>query len=148
MKTLRSFAIAAALLGATTFVAPASAQQSSYTPGSVFYASRLKVMPGQFENYMDYLSTTWKKIQEFGKKEGIVLSYRVLSLNNARHGEPDLILLIEHKDYSTTAQREAYDKKLQAFLAMDERKMEAGGAARGVMRESLGNLEYQELILK
>jgi hypothetical protein len=47
---------------------------------------------------MDYLSESWKKSQEFGKKEGVVLSYRVLAINNAREGEPTLILLIEYKD--------------------------------------------------
>jgi hypothetical protein len=146
MKLKTMLAAAAALTVA--MAAPALAQESSYKPGSVWEVSRIKVLPGQFENYLDYLADRWKKVQEFGKKEGVILDYHVLSLNNARQGEPDLVLIIEYKDYLTTAQSEALRKKVNAFLAEDDRKAEAGGAARGVMREQVGSLEYQELVLK
>ena len=139
---------AAALIGAMAYAAPALAQEASYKPGSVWVASRINVLPGQFENYMDYLSGTWKRVQEFGKKEGMVLSYHVLAINNPRNGEGDLILLIENKDYSTVAQQAANRAKLNAFLAMDDRKQDAASAARGPMREQLGSTEFQELILK
>ena len=68
--------------------APAMARESSYKPGSVFVASSIEVLPGQFENDMDYLSDRWKKPQEFGKREGVIFSYRVLAINNARTCEP------------------------------------------------------------
>ncbi|MDX2209454.1 MAG: hypothetical protein SFV20_03750 [Sphingopyxis sp.] len=148
MKTLKTLFAGAALMVAAALAAPAVAQESSYTPGTVWEASRIDVMPGQFENYMDYLATTWKKIQEMGKKEGVVVSYRVLAVNNPRAGEPDLILLIEYKDYMTTAQQEAMRKKVQAALALDNRTAAAGNAERMKMRESLGSTEYQELVLK
>lgn len=137
--------IAAGLLAAA---APAVAQESSYTPGTVWESSYIKVLPGQFENYMDYLATTWKKVQEFGKKEGAILDYHVLSTNNARQGEPDLILIIEYKDYRTTAQQEALSDKVNAMLAQDDRKADAASGARGQMRELLGSRQYQELKLK
>lgn len=148
MKTLKTLFAGSALMVAAALAAPAMAQESSYTPGTVWEASRIDVMPGQFENYMDYLATTWKKIQEIGKKEGVVVSYRVLAVNNPRAGEPDLILLIEYKDYMTTAQQEAMRKKVQAALALDNRTAAAGNAERMKMRESLGSTEYQELVLK
>ncbi len=148
MKTVKTLFAGATLMVAAALATPAMAQESSYTPGTVWEASRIDVMPGQFENYMDYLATTWKKIQEIGKKEGVVVSYRVLAVNNPRAGEPDLILLIEYKDYMTTAQQEAMRKKVQAALALDNRTAAAGNAERMKMRESLGSTEYQELVLK
>lgn len=147
MNRIKTMLAAAGLMALLT-AGPALAQESSYKPGSVWQASRIKVLPGQFENYMDYLDGRWKKVQEFGKKEGVILDYHVLSVNNARQGEPDLILIVEYKDYQTTAQSEAFRVKMNAFLAEDDRKAEAGGAARGVMRESMGSTEYQELVLK
>lgn len=144
MKLMKSIIVAAALLAAS----PATAQDSSYTPGTVWESSYIKVLPGQFENYMDYLATTWKKVQELGKKEGAVVSYHVLSTNNARQGEPDLILIVEYKDYRTTAQQEALRAKVNAMLAQDDRTAAAASAARGPMRELLGSREYQELRLK
>lgn len=148
MKMIKSLAIAAAMFGATTFAVPAMAQEASYKAGSVWTAGRIKILPGQFENYMDWLATDWKKMREFGKKEGVELSYHVLSVNSPRKDEANLILLIEQKDYLTTAQQEAFDKKLNAYLAPDDRKQGAAAAVRGAMREQWGSTEYQELILK
>ncbi len=144
MKLIQSIIVAAALLAAS----PGVAQDSSYTPGTVWESSYIKVLPGQFENYMDYLATTWKRVQELGKKEGAVVSYHVLSTNNARQGEPDLVLIVEYRDFRTTAQQEALRKKVNALLAQDDRSATAASAARGPMRELLGSREYQELKLK
>lgn len=124
------------------------AQESSYKPGSVYEISYIKVLPGQFENYMDYLSGNWKKRQEFAKKEGVVLSYKVLSVNNARNGEPDLVLMIEYKDYGSIAEREAFGKKLDAYMAQTARAAEEASASRQKMRELMGSMELQELVLK
>ena len=150
MKMLKTMTTRTVLAIAAAIALPsaASAQESSYKPGSVWEASRIDVMPGQFENYMDYLATTWKKNQELAKAEGIVLDYHVLSVNNARQGEPDLVLIIEYKDYLTTAQQEAFSKKINALMARDNRQQATAAGERGKMREQLGSTEYQELILK
>jgi hypothetical protein len=148
MKMMKSLIAGAAMMIAATIVTPAIAQESSYTPGTVWEASRIDVLPGQFENYMDYLATTWKKIQELGKAQGIIVSYHILATKNARAGEPDLILVIEYKDYRTTAQQEAFRKQVNSMLAQDNRKAATASGERTKMRESLGSTEYQELILK
>ena len=150
MKKLKTIMTGAVLAIAAAIALPsaAAAQESSYKPGTVWQASRIDVLPGQFENYMDYLATTWKKNQELAKAEGIVLDYHVLSVNNARQGEPDLVLIVEYKDYQTTAQQEAFSKKVEAMMAQDSRKQDAASGVRTKMRELLGSIEYQELILK
>jgi hypothetical protein len=147
MKKVKTLFVSAAMIFAT-LATPAMAQEVSYKPGSVWEASRIDVLPGQFQNYMDYLATTWKKNQELAKAEGIVLDYHVLAVNNARQGEPDLVLIIEYKDYQTTAQQEAFSKKVNAMMAMDYRQQAAANGERGKMRELMGSTEYQELILK
>lgn len=147
MKMMKSLIIGATVMAAT-LATPAMAQESSYKPGTVWEAGRIDVLPGQFENYMDWLATQWKKIQELGKAEGIVVEYHVLATNNPRAGEPDLILIVEYKDYLTTAQQEAFRKKVNAMMSQDDRAAGAAGAARGKMREQLGSTEYQELVLK
>ena len=134
--------------GLTMVGAAAIAQDSSYKPSTVWNFSHIKVEPGQFENYMDFLAKTWKKSNEFGKKEGYILSYHVFAVNNAREGEPDLILAIESKDYLTTAQQLEVQKKYEAFMAMDQHKMDAASGERKVMRKLAGGMELQELMLK
>lgn len=147
MQRFKSLVIAAGLFGAA-FAAPAIAQESSYKPGTVWEAGRINVLPGQFENYMDWLSGQWKKVQELGKAEGIVVDYHVLATNNARQGEADVILLVEYKDYLTTAQQEAFNKKVNAMLNSDDRKQTTASGERSKMREQLGSTQYQELVLK
>lgn len=148
MKSMNALFTGTALLVAAALATPVGAQEVSYKPGPVWEASRIDVLPGQGQNYMDYLATTWKKIQEMGKAEGIVLDYHVLSTNNARAGEPDLILIVVYKDYLTTAQQEAFSKKVNATLAQNERTAATAAAERGKMREPMGSTEYQELVLK
>ena len=148
MIPMKMFIAGAAILIAAAQVTPATAQESSYKPGTVWEAGRIDVLPGQFENYMDWLATSWKKIQELGKAEGVVVEYHVLATNNPRAGEPDLILIVEYKDYLTTAQQEAMRKKVNALLAQDNRSASTASGERGKMREQLGSTEYQELILK
>ncbi len=145
---MRSIMAGAAMIVAVGMASPAMAQESSYKPGTVWEVGRIDVLPGQFENYMDWLATTWKKIQEMGKAEGVVVDYHVLATNNPRAGEPDLILVVEYKDYQTTAQQEAMRSKVNALLAQDNRKAVTASGERGKMREQLGSTEYQELILK
>ena len=148
MKKLKTIMTGAVLAIAATLATPATAQETSYKPGSVWTAGRIHVLPGQFDNYMDWLAGDWKRMREFGKKEGVELSYHVMQVNNPRKDEANLILLIEMKDYMTTAQQEAFNKKLNAFLASDDRKQGAASAVRGAMRETWGSTEFQELVLK
>ena len=137
-----------ALWLAAAIATPALAQDSSYTGGTVWQFSHIKVEPGQFENYMDYLGGNWRKQLEFGKKEGYVVSYHIFSVNNARAGEPDLILATEYKDYVPTAQQDAIQKKMMAAMASDPHKMETGSGERVKMRTQMGSMELQELKLK
>jgi len=147
-NSIRSLVALAALAAGLSLGGAARAADSSYTYGTVWEISQIQIEPGQFENYMDWLDGAWKKIQEFSKAQGVVVSYHVLSVNDTRPGEPDLLLAIEYKDYQSTAQRVELQKKIEAMLATDTRKMESAGGERKSMRKVLGGMELQELRLK
>lgn len=138
-----SVATAALMMGSAAF-----AQASSYSPGTVWTFTNVKVEPGQFENYVDFLDHDWKKLNEFGVKEGYIVSYHVFLVNNARSGEPDLILAVESKDYLTNAQQLDIQKKVEAFMAMDAHKFDTASGERKVIRKLDGGMELQELKLK
>lgn len=139
-------ACAAALV---CLAAPAQAQSDShYTPGPLWYITGVHVEDGQFENYMDWLSNQFRKEHEYGIKEGVELSYHVLAVNQKRAGDPDLYLVFTSKDYMTTAQQLAFEKKLNAMMNEDRRVSEANAAKRGPMRKIISNMELQELVLK
>ncbi len=146
MNLSRQFA--ATLITVAAFILPAAAQELSYTPGTVWNITNIQVEPGQMQRYLDFLSGDWKKLNEFGKKEGYVVSYHVFSVNDRRNDEPDLILAVEYKDYYTNAQQLAQRKAIEAFLATDMRKLESQSGERKAMRKLTGGMELQELNLK
>lgn len=152
MKLMRSMMLAAGLVMSAVVAAPALAQgaaaPSSYTPGTVWTTSRIEIMPGQFENYMDWLKNNWKPNQEFLKAEGWLVSYHVLAVNNRREGEPHLILVQEWRDYPTTAQREEMSNRWLARQKSNDRQAATQNGERQVMRRQMGGMEMQELNLK
>ncbi len=148
MNMIKSLFAGAAMMIAAATATPALAQDASYKPGTVWEVGRINVLPGQFENYMDWLAGQWKKVNELAKAEGLLVEYHVLTSTHPRDGEPDVILILEYKDFLTTAQQEAFNKKVNAMLAQDDRKAGAASAERGKMREQLGSVQYQEVVLK
>ncbi len=95
---MRTILVSAIL--ALTISSSAQAQNAArtYDLGPVWQVSYIETKPGMFDDYMAYLNSTWRNIQEMDKKKGDVLDYRVLAVETPRDGEPDVILLIEYKN--------------------------------------------------
>jgi hypothetical protein len=84
-----------------------------YRPGSVWEMSFIRMKPGMDTAYLNYIATDWKRIQESAKKEGLILSYRVLSTEAHDPTDWNLILMTEYKDLATF---EANEQKADAFF--------------------------------
>ncbi|KRB52042.1 MAG: hypothetical protein V4514_15300 [Pseudomonadota bacterium] len=95
MRTILVSAILALTIGSS---AQAQNAARTYDLGPVWQVSYIETKPGMFDDYMAYLNSTWRNIQEMDKKKGDVLDYRVLAVETPRDGEPDVILLIEYKN--------------------------------------------------
>ena len=67
-----------------------------YTEGSVWETSFIKTKPNMGEEYLKSLAGTWIKVQEEGKKQGLVLSYKVLAGDASNPQDFDIILMIEY----------------------------------------------------
>lgn len=146
MKMRSLFALA--LAGAALSFTPATAQRSSAEDGNYWEVSRIDVLPGQSENYLDYLAQQWKKQQEWAKSKGYILSYHVLSNTHARDGEADLTLIAVFKEWPTVAESKRRQDEFVAMMKMDEHQMSAASGDRAVMRRQMGSQLYQEVILK
>ena len=109
---------AALLLSATA----GSAQETDrvYDRGSVWSASYIETKPGKFNAYMASLSKTWKVQREAAQKRGDELSYKILQIADTRDGEPNLVLMIEFKNWAvrdrSLATNEAETKQLMGSL--------------------------------
>ncbi len=119
-----------------------------YHNGSVWTLAFIRIKPGMDSAYLNYIATDWKRIQEAAKKEGLILSYKVLTTEGHTAGDWDLILMTEVKDLATL---EANDRKAEALeqrLVGNDQKQMQGYRDRSEIREVMGNRLAREIILE
>ena len=113
MKTKRTlvgpFVVVLLLLGVTVF-----AQVSRpYRNGSVWDIGFIRMKPGMESAYLNYVATDWKKHQEELKKDGQILSYKVLTTESHGANDWNIMLMTEYKDMATKEANEAKEDALR-----------------------------------
>jgi len=119
-----------------------------YRNGSVWNIAFIRVKPGMDAGYLNYLATGWKKEQEALKKEGLILSYKVLATEGHSASDWNLLLLTEYKDLATMEANEPKADALAQRLVGDDQKQMQGYKDRAEMREVLGDRLAREIILE
>jgi hypothetical protein len=145
MKNMRGWCAALLLVCA----AAVGAQERPYQDGPVAVVSSIKVMDGQFENYMEYLSKTWRQVMEESKAAGVVLEYHVMSAQAHSPDEPDLYLVVLYPNMATF---DDMDKKMDPINAkvtkMSFKQQDEASGKRTVMRTLVGQQMLRELVFK
>jgi hypothetical protein len=126
----------------------AEAQGLPYTEGSVWSISMVRTTAGFRDDYLQSLTSTWKRINDEAKKQGLVLSYKVLSAAPAGPDDWDLLLLVEFKNWA------ALDGVNEKFEAIQQKVIGGQDAQRQLstkrleVRRILGGKNARELFLK
>lgn len=139
----------ASLLLLLSLAVPVAAQDRAWSEGAVTNVTAVKVVDGQFDNYMTHLQKNWKAMMEESKKAGYVLDYRVYGARAHNPQEADLYLVVT---YPNMAMLDDMQKKmepiLQKVMKMNAREAEEASGKRVVMRTILGEELLRELVLK
>ncbi|MDB6090330.1 MAG: hypothetical protein JWN85_3114 [Gammaproteobacteria bacterium] len=147
MSKHRFVALAAFACLACTSVA-AFADDHPYAEGPVVNVSSIRTVDGKFDDYMKWLSTTWKQEQEAAKKAGYIVSYQVLTVEPRRPDDPDVYLVITYKNWAaldgSIAKGDAIAKQIEGSVAAANQSE----AARSTIRRVLGSATMQVLDLK
>ena len=119
-----------------------------YRNGSVWSIGFIKMKPGMETAYLNYVATDWKRDQEALKKDGIILSYKVLQTE--AHGATDwnLMLLTEYKDMATMEANEAKEDALYQRTIGNDDKQRQGYRERLEIREVMAGRLAREIILE
>lgn len=118
-----------------------------YHDGSVWQISFIQIKPGMDTAYLSYLATEWKLNQEALKKDGQILSYRVISTEGHSGTDFNLLLMTEYKNLATMeANRPKADALAQTVVGSDEKQMQ-GYRERLAIREVLGTRLAREIVL-
>ena len=118
-----------------------------YTEGPVTLVQEMAVEYGHFEEYIDWLNSTWKPTMEATKKAGIIIDYKVFSSTPPSPDHPDIILWITYKNMAALdrgVEEEEVAKKVIGSTEFQNKKRVERSAYRKVLRR-----EYiRELMLK
>ena len=93
--------------------------------GTVWDLAFIKMKPGMETAYLNYIAGPWKAEQEAQKKEGNILSYKVLSVEAHTPGEWNLMLMTEYKNLATMeANQEKSEAVTQKVSGNDEKQVQ------------------------
>ena len=118
-----------------------------YRNGTVWSIGFIRMKPGMETAYLSYVAGDWKREQEALKKDGQIISYKILQTE--AHGSADwnLMLLTEHKDLATYEKNlERADALLQKVIG-DDAKQQQGYRERLAIREVLADRLAREIVL-
>ena len=119
-----------------------------YHNGSVWDIAYIRMKPGMETAYLNYLAGQWKTNQEAAKKEGLIVSYKVIGVEGHGPGEWNLMLMTEYKDLATMeANEDKGDALAQKMIGNDEKQMQ-GYKDRSEIREVMGNRLGREIVLE
>jgi L-rhamnose mutarotase len=123
------------------------AQERPWTTGSVWSVDFIRLKPGHGLEYARQLAETWKKMLDAQKKEGIVLSYRILAGSPSGREDFTHMLMVEYPNYSVFDQMDKADattKQVYGSLA----SMQEMFRKREEIRENIGQRLFRELHFK
>ena len=136
-------------LAASSLSLTARAQdERAYTDGPVTDVTYIQVEYGHFEEYIDWLNSTWKPTMEAYKKAGLIIDYKVLQATPKSPDQPNIYLWITFKNAAA-----ALDKgvELEAVAKQVIGTTEVQNKARvhrNDYRKVMGGELFRELILK
>jgi hypothetical protein len=120
----------------------------SYHDGTVWNINFIRIKPGMDAAYMNYLASSWKAEQEAQKKDGNIISYKVLSVEGHTPAEFNLMLMTEYKNLATMeASQDKAEAVTQKVVGNDETQMK-GYNDRLAIREIIGDRLAREIILE
>jgi len=135
------------LAAATLSLEERAEDERQYTEGPVTFVQEIAVEYGHFEEYIDWLNSTWKPTMEATKKAGIIIDYKVFSATPQSPDHPSIILWITYKNMAALdrgVEEEAIAKKVIGSTEFQNKARVGRNEYRKVLRR-----EYiRELILK
>jgi hypothetical protein len=139
-----SFVVALLIVGISVY----AQVNRPYHNGSVWNVAFIRIKPGMDTAYMNYLAGSWKAEQEAQKKDGNILSYKVLSVEGHTPGDWNLMLMTEYKNLATMeANEDKAEAVAQRVTGNDEKQMQ-GYKDRSEIREVMGDRLAREIILE
>jgi hypothetical protein len=76
------------------------AERPAHRAALARHVAMIRTVDGKFEDYMNWLGTTWKQQQEAMKKAGYIVSYEVLTVEPRSPHDPDIVLVTRYPNWA------------------------------------------------
>ncbi|MBT8078956.1 MAG: hypothetical protein KJO31_10280 [Gammaproteobacteria bacterium] len=137
------------LIFATITISAAQADDRVYNDGgSVWTVSFIETKPGHFDDYIANLNQIWRRYLDEQKKDGDVLSYKVIPMAFPRDGEPNLMLMVEFRNWAAFDRGNDYFDKLAERLQGGIDQATQSNIDREELRVLRGGFAGQEITFK
>ena len=147
MKIRHVFLTSLALLLLIVGISVYAQVKRPFHNGSVWTVAFIRIKPGMETAYMNYLAGPWKANQEAMKKEGLILSYKVLSTEGHTPGDWNVMLMTEFKNLATMEANEDKADAVSQQVVGDDEKQRQGYRDRLEIREVMGDRLAREIVL-
>ncbi len=136
-------------LAASSLSLTARAQdERAYTDGPVTEVDYIHVEYGHFEEYIDWLNSTWKPTMEAMKKAGLIIDYKVFRLTPKSADQPNIVLWITYKNGMAAFDKGAELEDVAKQVIGSTEFQNKARVHRNDYRKVLGTEYIRELILK
>jgi hypothetical protein len=119
-----------------------------YSEGPVTEVNYIQVEYGHFEEYIDWLNSTWKPTMEAFKKAGLIIDYKVFQLTPKSPDQPNIILWITFKNGAAALDKSAEQEAVAEKVICNTECQNKARVVRNGYRKVLGTEYVRELILK
>jgi hypothetical protein len=118
-----------------------------YRDGTVWNVSFIRMKPGMDTAYLNYIASDWKRNQEAAKKEGLIVSYKVLVTEAHNPNDWNIMLMTEMKDMASMEANQDKADALSQKMVGDDTKQMQGYKDRSEIREIMGDRLAREVVL-
>ena len=126
----------------------ATMDERAYTEGPVTELDYVRVEYGRFEEYIDWLNSTWKPTMEAMKKAELIIDYKVFRLTPKLPEQPNIILWITFKNAAAALDKGVELEEVAKKVICSTECQNKARVGRNEYRKVLRREYIRELILK
>ena len=123
-------------------------QELPYDEGTVWSIIFIRTKPGMSNEYFRHFATNLRGEYEEAKRQGLILSYKLLFGNAANKDDWNLLLMVEYKNMAAFDGVEEKWETINVKIIGSQDQRKAGYTTRSEMRETFGTKIVREIILK
>jgi hypothetical protein len=131
------------------FLVPALFGQEHYTEGPIWRVSLIRVKPAHMDDYLTTLQQNLKPFYEEGKREGMIVDYKIFLKETKENPQDwDICLALEYKNFAAMDGLSAKAEALRDKVLGGKQAAQQAAEKREEIREVISSTLLHEIFLK